>query len=145
MNKNEEVTWQKIFYPTGEIKYEGFSKIDSNLKELIPSGQGVLYFKNGKKHMEGSFGNDWFIESGTEYYDNGNIKFIGEYNKGPRTYYGPRYFVFGRLFNRYGILWYEGTFHFDRSGVGYPIFQKENSFVNGTEFNEDGSVKKKYV
>ena len=95
--------------------------------------------------MEGSFGNDWFIETGTEYYENGNIKFIGEYNKGSRTYYGPRYFVFGRLFKEDGTLWYEGSFHFSKSGVGYPIFEKEQSFVNGTEFNADGSVKKKYI
>ncbi|MGV8981608.1 hypothetical protein [Clostridium sp.] len=38
--------------------------------------------------MEGTFA-DWFIVTGTEYYKNDNIKFVGEYNKGPRNYYSP--------------------------------------------------------
>ena len=142
---NEIVTWQKIFYPTGELKYEGFSKYHAGIKDLIPNGECVKYFKNGNKHMAGIFGGDWFIEAGTEYYENGTIRFIGEYNKGPRTYYGPRYFVFGRLFKESGTLWYEGSFHFRRGGVGYPIFEKEKSFSTGTEFNSDGSEKNKYV
>lgn len=145
MNENKKVIWQKLFYPSGKLKYEGFAKFNSNCNEFIPIGQGVLYFENGKKHMEGSFGSDWFIETGIEYYENGNIKFIGEYNKGPRNYYGPRYFIFGRLFNESGTLWYEGSFHFRRGGVGYPIFQKERSFVEGTEFNADCSIKKIYI
>jgi antitoxin component YwqK of YwqJK toxin-antitoxin module len=53
---------------------------------------------------KGSFGDDWFIETGIEYYENGNIKFIGEYNKGPRTYYSPRYFVSGKLFYEDSVL-----------------------------------------
>ncbi|MGH4117930.1 hypothetical protein [Clostridium sp.] len=143
MNENEKITWLKIFYLTGELKFEGFTKYSANVKELVPSGQGVKYFINGQKHMEGCF-NDWFIETGTEYYWNGNIKFIGEYNKGPRNYYGPRYFILGRLFDESGKLWYEGTFKFRRSGVGYPCFEKDKSFKEGTEFNSDGSVKKIY-
>jgi hypothetical protein len=95
--------------------------------------------------MEGSFDGDWFIETGTEYYNNGNIRFIGEYNKGPRNYYGPRYFIFGRLFNESGTLWYEGTFRFRRSCVRYPCFQKDKSFKDGIEFNMDESIKQKYV
>jgi hypothetical protein len=62
--------------------------------------------------MEGNFGGDWFIETGTEYYENGSLRFIGEYNKGPRTYYGPRYFITGKLFDYSGCLWYEGSFNF---------------------------------
>lgn len=142
---NEIVTLQKIFYPTGGLEYEGFAKFNTNNKEFLPCGQGVKYFENGNKHMEGSFGDDWFIETGTEYYENGTTKFIGENNKGPRTYYGPRYFVFRRLFKKSGALWYEGSFHFHRGGVGYPIFEKEESFTTGTEFNSDGSEKNKYI
>ena len=99
MKDNETVTWGKIYYSTGDLKYEGFMKLSSNSKDLVPSRQGISYFENGKVNMEGNFGNDWFIETGKEYYNNGNIRFIGEYNKGPRNYYGPRYFVFGRLFD----------------------------------------------
>jgi antitoxin component YwqK of YwqJK toxin-antitoxin module len=141
----EKLKWENIYYASGVIKYEGFTYFDLKLKELVPSGQGLKYFENGNKHMEGSFGNDWFIETGKEYYDNGNIRFIGEYNKGPRCYYGPRYFIFGRLFNESGTLWYEGTFRFRRGGVGYPCFEKDKSFKDGIEFSMDGSIKQKYV
>ena len=88
---------------------------------------------------------DWFIETGTEYYENGNIKFIGEYNKGARTYYGPRYFVFGRLYKESGILWYEGSFLIRHSLIGYPMFEKEESFRDGIEFNMDGSIRHEYA
>jgi hypothetical protein len=71
--------------------------------------------------------------------------FIGDYNKGPRNYYGPRYFVFGRLFNKEGTLWYEGTFNIGHSLIGYPLFRKEESFKDGTEFNNDGTVKRNYI
>jgi antitoxin component YwqK of YwqJK toxin-antitoxin module len=93
-----------MYFQSGSLHYESFMKLDAARKEFLPFGQGVKYFENGEKHMAGSFGNDWFIEAGTEYYENGNIKFISEYNKGPRTYYGPRYFVFGRLFHESGVL-----------------------------------------
>ena len=53
--------------------------LDSKVNELIPYGQGIKYFEDGKKNMEGSFG-DWFIVTGTEYYKNGNIRFIESKN-----------------------------------------------------------------
>lgn len=143
MNDYSEIHWNKILDHNGVLKYEGFTVYNDSSKEFQPCGQGVKYFNNGTKHMEGYF-DDWFIETGIEYYENGNIKFIGEYNKGPRTYYGPRYFVFGRLFDESGTLWYEGTFDFKKNGVGYPIFEKENSFKKGKEYNNDGSIKKIY-
>jgi len=48
------VQWQIIFYPLCSLKYEGFTKIDSNTNELIPCGQGVKFFENGNKNMEGA-------------------------------------------------------------------------------------------
>ena len=63
--------WENIYYPSGALKYKGFVYFDSKLKELVPTGQGLKYFENGSKQMEGNFGNDWFIETGTEYYSNG--------------------------------------------------------------------------
>jgi hypothetical protein len=54
----EKLKWENIYYPTGVLKYEGFTYFDLKLKELVPSGQGLKYFENGNKHMEGSFGND---------------------------------------------------------------------------------------
>lgn len=47
---------------------------DISYENAIPSAQGIKYIKNGKKYMEVIFGNDWFIQSGTEYYENGTIK-----------------------------------------------------------------------
>ncbi|MFA6809049.1 MAG: hypothetical protein WCR27_08655 [Eubacteriales bacterium] len=39
-------------------------KYQSNSKKFCPCGQGISYFENGKKHMEGCFGDcDWFIET----------------------------------------------------------------------------------
>ena len=60
MIREVKIKWQEIYYPSGVLKYEGFTKIDSRVNELIPYGQGIKYFEDGKKNMEGSFG-DWFI------------------------------------------------------------------------------------
>lgn len=141
---NEQIKWEKLYYPSGKLHYEGFTRFDTTRKELVPFGQGIKYFENGQEHMQGSFGDDWFIETGIEYYENGNIKFIGEYNKGSRKYYGPRYFIFGRLFYEAGHLWFEGSFHIKCSSLGYPLFENEKSFEDGIEFNFDGSIKHKY-
>lgn len=123
-----------LYYDNGTIKYEG------DLKENIPYGKGVKYYKNGEIHMEGLFG-DWFIEEGKEYFENENIKFEGNYNTGVRTYYGPRYFRKGKLFYETGILWYEGTFRIEKHGnLGYPIFKGSASFYTGTEYDMLGNV-----
>ena len=66
--------WEKLYYSSGDLRYEGFMKLSSNSKDLVPSGQGISYFENGEINMEGNFGNDWFIETGKEYYKNGNIR-----------------------------------------------------------------------
>ncbi|WP_461207878.1 toxin-antitoxin system YwqK family antitoxin [Clostridium sp. DL1XJH146] len=142
---NGKAKWEIIYYPSGKIKYEGFTKCEESMKELVPSGQGIRYFENGVKHMEGSFGDDWFIETGREYYENGNLKFIGEYNKGPRQYYGPRYFQQGRIYYETGELWYEGTFCIKRCGsIGYPVFRERDSFLKGSEYDKDGNHIKVY-
>jgi len=144
MIREVKTKWNELYYPLGVLKYEGFTKIDSRVNEIIPYGQGIKYFEDGKKTMEGNFA-DWFIVTGTEYYKNGNIRFIGDYNKGPRNYYGPRYFVFGRFFNEAGELWYEGTFNIKHSLIGYPLLKGETSFKDGVEFNNDGTSKRNYI
>jgi hypothetical protein len=53
--------------------------------------------------MEGLFG-DWFIEKGRKYYENGHLRYEGDYNRGPRHYYGPRYFVKGNLYHETGKI-----------------------------------------
>lgn len=130
----DKVTFGRLFYETGELHYEG------QIKNNKPWGKGIKYFKNGLIEMEGIFG-DWFIEQGKEYYPNGNLKFEGQYNCGPRNYYGPRYFVEGRLYYETGELWYEGTFDIKQYGsLGYPMFKKSESFLKGTEYNQKGEV-----
>ena len=89
MIKEVKIKWQEIYYLSGVLKYEGFTKIASKVNELIPYGQGIKYFEDGKKNMEVNFA-DWFIVTGTEYYKNGNIRFIGDYNKCPRLLENPR-------------------------------------------------------
>lgn len=129
----------KLYYETGELKYEGWIKDDT------PHGLGVKYYKNGQKHMEGRFG-DWFIESGKEYSENGNLKFEGEYNYGPRWYYGPRYFVEGKLYYETGELWYEGKFFITHSfSIGYPLFKGSDSFSEGIGYDKFGQVVKIYT
>jgi antitoxin component YwqK of YwqJK toxin-antitoxin module len=126
----------KLYYDSGELRYEGFIKND------MPCGQGTSYYKNGHKHMDGQFG-DWFIEYGKEYYESGVLKFFGKYNSGAKTYYGPRYFVDGKLYFESGGLWYEGTFDIKKHGsLGYPLFKGSQSFLKGIEHVVDGHIVK---
>lgn len=128
----------KLYYNFGELHYEG------SIRGSIPYGLGIKYFKSGQKHMEGFFG-DWMIEEGKEYYENGHLRFEGCYNKGPRTYYGPRYFVEGKLYYDTGELWYEGTFKRIQVGsMGYPVFRPGESFCVGTEYGKQGNTIKIY-
>lgn len=132
-NSSSNTVQGKLYYDTGELKYEGF------IKDGTPCGMGIKYYKNGQKHLEGNFA-DWFIESGREYYENGSLRFEGKYNSGPRSYYGPRYFVSGRLYYDTGELWYEGSFSFTHSSTGYPLFKGSESFCKGVEYNKYGDI-----
>ena len=123
----------RLFYESGELRYEGATLSGR------PNGQGIEYFENGKIHWEGWF-RDGLLVEGKEYYENGNLRFEGDYNKGPKDYYGPRFFVKGKLYLETGELWYDGTFQFKRSSVGYPFFQNQQSFVKGTEYDKLGNV-----
>ena len=55
MIREVKIKWQEIYYLSGVLKYEGFTKIDSRVYELIPYGQGIKYFEDGKKNMEVNF------------------------------------------------------------------------------------------
>lgn len=138
-----DIKWNQLFYDGGELLYEGFVRLHPDLKYYIPRGQGTKYFKNGQKWMEGRF-NGMSIESGIEYYGNGNIRFIGEYNQGDMGLsHRPRFFVFGRLFYETGQLWYEGELSINLyNEIGWRQPLGDDSFKRGTEYNEDGSVKK---
>jgi len=52
MIREVKIKWQEIYYLSGVLKYEGFTKIDSRVYELIPYGQGIKFFEDGKKNME---------------------------------------------------------------------------------------------
>ena len=135
----EGIIYGKLYFDTGELQYEGY------IKNNMPYGRGVKYYKNGTVHMEGIFG-DWMIEEGKEYYENGNLKYEGTYNKGARNYYGPRYYRIGKLYKESGHLCYDGTFNIQKQGnLGYPLFKGAASFYTGTEYDELGDVVKTYV
>lgn len=79
---------------------------------------------------------------GREYYENGHLRFEGEYNKGPRHYYGPRYFVKGKLYRESGELWFEGSFRVYHSfTIGSPIQKFPVSFAKGMEYDREGYIK----
>ncbi|MFA6308602.1 MAG: hypothetical protein WC677_02505 [Clostridia bacterium] len=129
----DESMWGKLYFDTGELSYEGF------IKDKMPCGVGVSYFKNGNKHFEGIFA-DWFIEIGREFYENGVLRYEGVYNKGPRTYYGPRYFTKGKLYREDGTPWFDGVFLiFHSFSVGMPLYEGEKSFYQGIIYHEDGT------
>ena len=52
MIREVKIKWNELYYPSGVLKYEGFTKIDSRVNEIIPYGQGIKYFEDGKKNME---------------------------------------------------------------------------------------------
>jgi tetratricopeptide (TPR) repeat protein len=132
------IHYGKLYYETGELKYEGYIKDD------LPYGNGIKYFKNGQKEMEGYF-NGWFVEYGKEYYQNGNLKFEGEYNSGPKNYYGPRYYVKGKLYFETGQLWYEGSFKVEHVGsIRWPLVKFPDCFYEGIEYNKNGDIVKVY-
>lgn len=127
------------YYEDGTLKHKG------SYKEGLPHGEGVSYHQNGLVRFEGYF-EDWMISSGKEYYDNGNLKFEGFYNSGLRHYYGPRYFVQGRIYRENGTLWFEGGFKIRRSGsMQYPVFDGDKSFKNGFEYDDQGEQIRTYL
>lgn|GEM_PF-1230287 len=127
------------YHEDGKLKHKG------PYREGLPYGEGVSYHENGKVRFKGFF-EDWMISRGSEYYKNGKLRFEGFYNIGKRTYYGPRYFVQGRLYRENGTLWFEGGFSVKRSGsMGYPILGDVRSFKNGFEYDEQGSLVRTYL
>ena len=98
-NVKHERVWGKLFRKDGSVAYEGFTENGR------PHGAGAAYYQNGAIYQTGIFGEKGLL-SGQEYYDNGQLRFDGvyEYHSG----YGPNYPVYGRCYNRNGILMYSG-------------------------------------
>ena len=55
------------------------------------------YYDNGKLKFEGDYINGERNGKGKEYYDNGKLKFVGEYLKGKRICQGKEYDINGFL------------------------------------------------
>jgi len=84
-----EIMRGKLFYETGQLKYEGEYKMGAS--GAVPNGRGISYYPDGQRQFDGIF-NDWSLDDRLfEYYPNGQIKFEGVFNKRPRAYIGPRY------------------------------------------------------
>ncbi len=131
--------WEKLYDEKGNLKYEGYTKLDEENKMVLPFGIGIRYYENGVKYLEGIFA-DWFIEIGREYYPSGVLKFEGEYNKGQRSYYGPRYYARGNYYRENGSLWFSGIYKVNKVGsMNYPLISVPNIFYDGIEYDEQGN------
>jgi hypothetical protein len=128
----------KIYYETGELRYDG--ELKHGRSGYMPSGRGVSYYQNGQKHFDGLF-NDWFIDVGQEYYPNGNLKFEGNFNKRPMTSIGPRYYASGILYRENGVKWFIGTFNVLKRGpIESPLIKFPECFYDGIEYSETGEL-----
>lgn len=119
MSKNTN-EWKRLYDEKGILVYEGFTKNNK------PCGAGASYFTNGNVYQEGIFGVKGFL-CGREYYPDGTLRFEGIYTL--NTGYGPNYPRFGFFQTRNGSCTFEGKFHVNRSGAGYPIIKEPNNFV----------------
>jgi antitoxin component YwqK of YwqJK toxin-antitoxin module len=121
--KNKTSTYGKLYYDTGELRYEGYySPPEHEALHHEPMGRGISYYKNGVVYREGQFQHGGLFE-GKEYYPSGRLKFEGRYNCRAldASYYGPTYPVHGRFYSEGGLLVYEGEFRIEKQGnVGYP-------------------------
>jgi antitoxin component YwqK of YwqJK toxin-antitoxin module len=115
-----EASFGKIFYETGELKYEG-QYILHPANHYLQQGKGIEYYTNGIVYREGIFTRGGLLE-GKEYYSSGKIKFEGRFNsKEERDYYGPTYPLAGRFYSENRSLLYDGEFTVEHQGsMGYP-------------------------
>ena len=120
----------KLYYRTGELRYEGYLSPRDASGYREPKGQGVMYYKSGKVFREGIFQHGGLLQ-GKEYYPSGNLKFEGRYNDRNINggYYGPTYPVWGKFYGDDGMLVYEGPFKVERQGsVGFPKVVEPEGF-----------------
>jgi len=116
------IKYGKLYYDTGEFRYEGHYETDEHDENVhYARGSGRLYYKDGALHQEGEFSLGGLSE-GRIYYPSGQLKFEGVFNsKKGTTYYGPTYPVHGKFWREDGSLAYEGKFDVIRQGsVGFP-------------------------
>ncbi|MBM4764733.1 hypothetical protein [Bacillus sp. B15-48] len=70
---------------------------------------GKFSYKTGQLRYEGEFEGLQDVGQGTEYYENGKIKFTDRCRKCPYIFYGAWLNVERKLYYKTGQLRYEGT------------------------------------
>ena len=119
LENDDAPQWAVIRDKDGNKVYEGFTIHNK------PHGAGTVYYPDGKIYQEGIFGIKGLL-LGREYYPNGELRFEGVYriNKA----YGPNFPIYGKSYDEYGVLQYDGKFKIHRSGLGYPLVEEPESF-----------------
>lgn len=76
-----ETMYGKLYYDTGEVKYEGHYAPSDPPSCLWhhPKERGIMYYKNGVVYREGQFQRGGLFD-GKEYYPSGKPKYEGRYN-----------------------------------------------------------------
>lgn len=97
----------------GTEKFTNGEYYIGNFSNGLRHGNGILYNSNGIIKIEGIWSKGKSIDTTkiTEYYDNGNLKYKGNYN-------GLNYEGKGILCNQDGDLVFEGEFHDDKYHSG---------------------------
>jgi hypothetical protein len=128
----------RIYYESGELRYEGESK--PSRSGFMPYGRGISYYLNGHKHLEGIF-DGWNLDVGLEFYPEGQLKFEGHFNKRPYATFGPRHYASGILYREDGSKWFVGTFNIlKRGALETPQIKFPECFYDGIEHGENGEL-----
>lgn len=129
-SKDNASHYGKLYYDTGELKYEGHYETNQDGCHSWPKGKGTAYFKTGAVYREGEFQRGGLL-NGKEYYPSGKLKFEGKYNCREKDggYYGPTYPSHGKFYSEDGTLIYDGDFKIEKRGsMGYPMVVKPEGF-----------------
>lgn len=113
----------KEYYPNKQLKFEGFGKrygTDNN--SIHQHGEGMLYFENGNLKYQGNFSNGQYDGYGKLYLDNKTKIYDGNFKNN----------------NKHG----EGTSYYENSGekeyVGLWVNNEKHG--NGSIFSEEGTL-----
>ena len=148
-------------------EYDNGDYYIGDLKDDIPNGKGILYYKGGKIKYEGEFIDGDYNGKGKEYYHDGKVKYEGnfahnQYNgSGTYTWVNGEYYSGefkngamhgkGKEYYVNGNIKYDGEFKnglYD--GEGKYVFKNGISYVGqykegkrngkGIKFDKDGNV-----
>lgn len=107
----------KIYYETGELRYQGGCVQPAGQESLEFCGSGTEYYKSGTVKRQGLFQRRGLV-CGRMYYPSGRLRFEGYFAE--PTGYGPVFPTSGAFYGEDGSLLYQGTFQCRFSGIGYP-------------------------